>query len=131
MKSLIVYFCLIFITYIDGFAAYVFPGKRIKCIEIMAPTYQGVEAGKTVEFEGKQYPHLEYDHFKNNFGAYYIRPSGDRIQNLSKVKKYVILLHGVGADYSNPNSMIHQYGNYTGTSGFDADGKESVSYGKK
>lgn len=101
-----------------------------KCREIVAPKNPNIIANRPVQFENKDYPYLVYDNFKYNEGAFYIRPAGDRAENLKKTKKYIILLHGVGADFSNPDSMLHQYGNYTGTTAFEGSNPGKASYGK-
>lgn len=101
------------------------------CNNVLAPKNPDVIAGNPVQFEQKSYPFLVYDNYHQNQGAFYIRPAGNREENLRKTKKYIILLHGVGADFSNPDSMIHQYGNYTGTTGFNSKGVSDVSYGKR
>ena len=63
--------------------------------------------------ETKSYD-LVYDFMKSDRGAVYIRQEGDRLERIKKAKVYIVLLHGVGADYSNPTSMLHQYENYSG-----------------
>ena len=91
------------------------------------PTHRSAVPGHTVFFAERYYEDLVYDHFPSMPGAVMIRPKGDRFEHLRHTKKYVILLHGVGADYSNPNSMLHQFENYAGS--YASSG--SPSYGKK
>lgn len=99
----------------------------VNCPQILNPKYKDVKLLDMVKFEGKEYPDLVYDKFLPLEGSYMIRPKGDRIENLKSTKKYVILLHGVGADFSNPNSMLHQWGNYTGK----VAGESKAGYGKR
>lgn len=97
------------------------------CPKILNPKYSEVKQSDMVRFEGKDYPDLIYDAFPHLEGSFMIRPKGNREENLKQTKKYVMLLHGVGADFSNPNSMLHQWGNYTGK----VAGENKAGYGKR
>lgn len=56
---------------------------------------------------------LVYDFMSSGRGAVYIRQQGNREERIRNAKIYIALVHGVGADYSNPSSMLHQYENYS------------------
>ena len=57
---------------------------------------------------------LVFDSVPTQPNAFYLRPRGDRDQLLAEAENYVLLLHGLGADYSSLLAMISSGQAYQG-----------------